>query len=76
MYCFIEKEKGNKYQVFNNLEKASKPGPRFPSHRFLKKTIDIIGISDSALRRIVKNKDNDNESIPKTKKKIEAIQVL
>ena len=59
--------------MFNDLEKESESGPRFSSHRFFKKTIDIIGISDSALQRIIKNEDKNNESKLDTEKKIEAI---
>ena len=54
--------------MLNYLEKESESGHMFSSHRFFKNTIDIIGISDSAVRKIIKNKDKDNESKPETKK--------
>ena len=75
-YTVLSKEKKETIlQVFNYLEKESESGPRFSSHQFFKKTIDIFGISDSALRRIIKNKDKDNESKPEAEKKVEAIEV-
>ena len=69
-YIVLSKEKKETIlQVFNYLEKESESGPRFSSNQFFKKTKDIFGISDSALRRIIKNKDKDNESKPEIEKK-------
>ena len=69
---FMKRKKETTSKCLIIYKKRVSAGPRFSSHRFFKKTIDIIGISDSALRRIIKNRDKNNESKPETEK-IEAI---